>query len=177
MAPPSINSIDGFEYDQVQEAIPWCTLCWSSDDSHPATKRCLDCDQDMCDIMASSHIRFTLSRNHVLVPVQEIPVVRAGVSVNCSLHTKPLELFDTNCEKLLCVECFIGEHSNHGMSGISAIAPRLRQELLTSVGQCAANSAAIQGAELEIEALLANLAASAHVEGRKLGEEFVEVCF
>jgi hypothetical protein len=41
-----------------------CQICVKS---HPASSRCLECNQDMCEAMSEAHVRMASSKNHTMI--------------------------------------------------------------------------------------------------------------
>lgn len=99
-------------------SLLWCEL---HDDRHAASWLCEECQENMCDEMATAHRKSKFSKSHVLTKIQQ-PQQEDGPGVNisqslpipiCTEHQKPFRMYDRTCKRLLCAdECqFAAEHA------------------------------------------------------------------
>ncbi|CAH1803097.1 unnamed protein product [Owenia fusiformis] len=92
-----------------------CEFC-DDDASH----KCIQCLDDMCKSHASMHTYSKFTRNHNVVPLDEVKSgkyatqIKAAQQVECETHAgKYIELFCTQCDTPVCMMCKITEHDSH----------------------------------------------------------------
>ena len=109
--------------------VPNCEVC---EEPHDASHRCIECQQHMCDLMAKSHRRQSMSMTHRVVSLVELradpTLAEATVVQVCKTHGKPLELFDMPCRQLLCALCMV-EHTGHRVLPMAEAATACRADL------------------------------------------------
>jgi len=57
-----------------------CRMCDESDPVHPATTRCQECEEDMCDVIARAHQRAKLSKGHTLILLADVKKTDAAAT-------------------------------------------------------------------------------------------------
>ena len=131
-----------------------CDLCSRSgcqfEEGPPeAAVKCLECNIFMCREDASKHLLYLTFRSHTLVPHTELnsfsssaPPHQASATWKredfaqdatpiCAEHGLAFEIFDTSCNRAMCLKCFAlkGKH----IVDITAAAPGLRASLATLI--------------------------------------------
>lgn len=122
-------------------------------DSNIASHRCRPCGEFLCDECVSAHRRTTLTRNHDMIPMEEL---RDATDLNmfchpqtCQIHQgKPLELYCNRkeCQKPVCVTCAFVHHKNnegHDLVDINAIANDRQVDISTKIQTVREKSQAI----------------------------------
>ncbi|XP_067930755.1 E3 ubiquitin-protein ligase TRIM56-like [Watersipora subatra] len=110
-------------YDAQQEEDIPCTYCQYEFEETPATSRCLQCQDNLCQNCASAHRKTKITRGHILAPFDQIKLgkydsdLRQLQKVNCNRH--PLQActkYCHNCNSLFCADC--KEHERHNVVDI-----------------------------------------------------------
>lgn len=122
-------------------------------DSNIASHRCRPCGEFLCDECVSAHHRTTLTRNHAMIPMEEL---RDATDLNmfchpqtCQIHEgKPLELYckREECQKPVCVTCAFVHHKTnerHDLVDINEIAKDRQLEISTMIQTVKEKSQAI----------------------------------
>lgn len=116
-----------------------CKLC---EEPHTAVYRCIDCDDDMCEIAMKFHAKAKTSRDHKVVPLNG---ESGEVSTNCEdlewqrllqlsicrNHNDEFKYYDQDCRQLICRDCFALNHNGHSCISIKEAATAF-QALLDS---------------------------------------------
>lgn len=122
-------------------------------DSNIASHRCRPCGEFLCDVCVTAHRRTTLTRNHDMIPMEEL---RDATDLNmfchpqtCLIHQgKPLELYckREECQKPVCVTCAFVHHKTnegHDLVDINAIANDRKLDITTMIQTVKEKSQAI----------------------------------
>jgi hypothetical protein len=142
-----LDAIAGKEKVNVEEQDVICMLCV---DEHPATHRCLQCEENMCAIGSTFHTKSKTSRNHTVIPLDEVSKSRSNISVICAEHGDPFKFYDTICQRIICVSCFALDHQSHKCISIPDAAKNGRSQLTALAKKAKTGIAKIQAAEAEV---------------------------
>ncbi|XP_035682814.1 E3 ubiquitin-protein ligase TRIM56-like [Branchiostoma floridae] len=122
-------------------------LCTSCEEGKPATSRCSECAEFLCESCESAHRLVRATRGHTLFTFEELKtgkydnVVRARKAPPCSKHPgEILKLYCRTCETPICNECALFEHrdSQHDYTRIEEVAAEKRDTILDLTPQCQA---------------------------------------
>ncbi|XP_013420349.1 tripartite motif-containing protein 2-like [Lingula anatina] len=125
---------------QVEKAktVKKCEVCCLKNVLNPptATKRCLNCEENMCGDCSSDHVLHKLNRDHKLFPVDQlgsdeyVAELRARQNVLCDHNNEdPVEIFCPVCKKYICPTCSFLEHQGHNCLRINAAADKRKEKL------------------------------------------------
>jgi len=112
------------------------------DEENEATHYCLDCQDYFCGICAKAHQKTKATKNHQLIPIEEMKNQAQVNSVSisssqtyCQIHQqKELELFCNDCKEPICSLCVL-QHSSHKFSSISDVIENEKQSLIDLINQ------------------------------------------
>ncbi|XP_019634329.1 PREDICTED: E3 ubiquitin-protein ligase TRIM56-like [Branchiostoma belcheri] len=122
-------------------------LCTSCDEGKPATSRCSECAEFLCESCESAHRLVRATKGHTLFTFEELKtgkydkVFRARTAPPCSKHSgEILKLYCRTCETPICNECALFEHrdSQHDFARIEEVAAEKRETILALTPQCQA---------------------------------------
>jgi hypothetical protein len=117
-------------------------LCQLCDDAHPACFRCIDCGENMCEIVGKSHSRAKISRDHKVVPLtNDTPDIsgeksalddewlRLVKTVICPVHNDEFKYYDETCGQAICRDCYVLNHHGHKCTSITEASTDFRTRL------------------------------------------------
>ncbi|XP_013397204.1 tripartite motif-containing protein 2-like [Lingula anatina] len=138
-----------------------------------ATKRCLKCDDNMCDVCSAEHRRHGASRDHQLIPLKELndeayaSEFRSRQQILCNHDNKtPAEVFCCACEKFICGTCVSLKHKDHDCEYIPSAAKGGRDRLVNEQKE-------IERKETKVASLLSDVKERKedfHCQSEKLGK-------
>ncbi|XP_035685597.1 E3 ubiquitin-protein ligase TRIM56-like [Branchiostoma floridae] len=109
---------------------PYC------DSKGPATSRCLNCDELLCDECVAAHSRIKVTRNHTVLGLDELRGegqalnVRNGQEHTCSEHTdEVLKFFCETCQVPMCRDCALLKHREHSFTHLKEHSALVRAEV------------------------------------------------
>ncbi|XP_019634414.1 PREDICTED: RING finger protein 207-like isoform X2 [Branchiostoma belcheri] len=120
-------------------------LCTSCDEGKPATSRCSECAEFLCESCESAHRLVRATKGHTLFTFEELKtgkydkVFRARTAPPCSKHSgEILKLYCRTCETPICNECALFEHrdSQHDFARLEEVAVEKRETILDLTPQC-----------------------------------------
>ncbi|XP_013397201.1 E3 ubiquitin-protein ligase TRIM71-like [Lingula anatina] len=127
-----VNKVDEAK---TQDKCETCALKEPPVDAD-ATKRCLKCDDNMCDVCSAEHRRHGACRDHQLIPLGELSdetyasELRSRQQILCNHDNKtPAEVFCCACEMFICGTCVCLEHKDHACKYIPSAAKGGRESL------------------------------------------------
>ncbi|XP_038062939.1 tripartite motif-containing protein 72-like [Patiria miniata] len=93
-------------------------LCETCDDGNEATRRCLDCAQNICSRCHSSHKRIATTSSHTIATLEDICEGKVKLTKeNLKQHPKcpkhegeVTRFFCMTCEVLICRDCTVIDH-------------------------------------------------------------------
>ena len=93
-----------------------CDNCKKSD----ATGYCKQCTKFFCTECFGVHNKWAPCVDHVVISLDEVartafqlPSIKPDVTMNCSGHEKPLEIYCETCHDLICHNCTVRIHKGH----------------------------------------------------------------
>jgi len=118
-----------------------CDVCSSDEGSagetvKPASKYCVQCQQNYCEQCSLYHRKMKSSSNH-----KQMEIVKESESVEqiskmspamCEQHkSEEIKIFCQECRVAICVICFIKSHKTHECSDIEEVSDNLRGLVVT----------------------------------------------
>ena len=110
-----------------------CDVC-SSDEARPseatssakpATKRCLQCQQNYCEQCSQYHTKIKAAAIHIMVEIgKELQQDELALRLpaTCDTHKdEVIKVFCLECELAICMMCFIKSHKTHDCSDIEEV--------------------------------------------------------
>ncbi|XP_078600842.1 E3 ubiquitin-protein ligase TRIM56-like [Branchiostoma floridae x Branchiostoma japonicum] len=122
-------------------------ICTNCEEGKPATSRCSECAEFLCESCESAHRLVRATRGHTLIIFEELKtgkydsVFRARKAPPCFKHPEEiLKLYCRTCETPLCNDCALFEHrdSQHDLKRIEEVATEKRETILDLTPQCQA---------------------------------------
>ena len=93
-----------------------CDNCKKSD----ATGYCKQCTKFSCIECLNVHNKWAPFVDHTVISLDEVartafqlPSIKPDVTMNCSSHDKPLEIYCETCHDLICHNCTVRIHKGH----------------------------------------------------------------
>ncbi|CAH1268083.1 DTX3L [Branchiostoma lanceolatum] len=131
-------------------------LCTTCEEGKPATSRCSECAEFLCESCESAHRLQRATKGHTLFTFEELKtgkydgVFRTRKAPPCSKHSgEILKLYCRTCETPICNECALFEHrdSQHDYTRIEEVATEKRNTILHLTPQSQARMQFIQSTE------------------------------
>lgn len=117
-----------------------CDACTEDADSAAEAKIpsaemfCSDCRQKLCQECTRHHGKYKATKGHKLVSIgaemskEEIQKVFSRCV--CEKHEeKPLEIYCSDCQEVICMVCFLESHQGHKMSDVKKALEGFRNEI------------------------------------------------
>ncbi|XP_048775680.2 E3 ubiquitin-protein ligase TRIM71-like [Ostrea edulis] len=113
-----------------------CDYCTFAGKTVDAVSLCLNCHDDMCGDCQEAHHKTKITRNHQVVPYEQIrnglydQDIREHQSLKCEEHeNNSLTSFCTDCEALLCPKCQTPEHGGHNVVDLDNALPKYSKQI------------------------------------------------
>lgn len=113
-----------------------CDYCTFAGKTVDAVSLCLNCHDDMCSDCQEAHHKTKITRNHQVVPYEQIrnglydQDIREHQSLKCEEHeNNSLTSFCTDCEALLCPKCQTPEHGGHNVVDLDNALPKYSKQI------------------------------------------------
>lgn len=113
-----------------------CDYCTFAGKTVDAVSLCLTCHDDMCGDCQEAHHKTKITRNHQVVPYEQIrnglydQDIREHQSLKCEKHeNNSLTSFCTDCEALLCPKCQTPEHGGHNVVDLDNALPKYSKQI------------------------------------------------
>lgn len=113
-----------------------CDYCTFAGKTVDAVSLCLNCHDDMCSDCQEAHHKTKITRNHQVVPYEQIrnglydQDIREHQSLKCEKHeNNSLTSFCTDCEALLCPKCQTPEHGGHNVVDLDNALPKYSKQI------------------------------------------------
>jgi hypothetical protein len=120
---------------------PVCDVC----EDHPATWRCLDCGEAMCDQVQPHHTTTRVTKGHQVVSLKEASLTMAQAPLFCKDHPAEAHRFYCGpCKRLVCRDCCMLEHQDHARQALPQAADALRAEIAPLVQAACARQEELQ---------------------------------
>src|SRR6218665_1052198 len=125
--------------NQTKTTVVPCDVCKantsvSQSNTSTATLRCLDCQENLCEDCYKMHKAFKMSRNHKVLEIDgevgEEEAITILDVVNCDDHRgKVLDYYCAECEKVVCVSCFVESHKAHDCKDVNTVEGKFRKKI------------------------------------------------
>ena len=113
-----------------------CDNCKKSD----ATGYCKQCTKFLCARCIGIHNEWAPCVDHIVINLDEVactafqlPSIKPDVTMNCSSHEKPLEIYCETCHDLICHNCTVRIHKGHEYDLVSDTYNKHRQIIESSL--------------------------------------------
>ena len=152
-----------------------CDTC--SDEGHPATSCCLECKENMCELVAQLHTRQKISRDHRVVSIaeQKANAHLNAIPVFCPEHNEPFRYFDKDCGQVICRDCQALEHNGHKCCSLAEASAQSRQDLEALTSKAKATAVQLKQAEENVMTVVSDLNRKKKNEEDKIHAFFKEV--
>lgn len=144
-----INSSD-------REPVP-CSNC---DSASPATSRCVDCGEFLCENCYSVHKRIRQTKEHKILTISELLESKTGEDLHrpafCGIHrSEQLKYYCDTCNEAVCRDCVLIEHRQHKYNYIkdSKKIQKQRTILENLYEECARNIPVLEKSISEIQGI------------------------
>ncbi|XP_041361086.1 E3 ubiquitin-protein ligase TRIM56-like [Gigantopelta aegis] len=100
--------------------------CHDCPNESTATSRCIDCQEYMCNVCASCHNKFTISKHHKTVLIKELVNMAQDEyflqKEMCTNHeNSKLEIFCKACSTAVCPTCVLVSHRDHEICNLKDV--------------------------------------------------------
>ncbi|XP_038048047.1 E3 ubiquitin-protein ligase TRIM56-like [Patiria miniata] len=124
------------ETPQQATTSPMCDQC---DEGLEAVLRCLDCEENLCQLCKAAHARFKRTKTHRVTPVEH-PEQKEGSSADLSMMYSPkcqkhadqnMHFYCETCKMMMCGICATIDHrsADHQLSEIANAVRSYREEV------------------------------------------------
>lgn len=144
-----INSSD-------QEPVP----CSSCDAGYPATSRCVDCGEFLCERCYGVHKRIRQTKDHRILTISELLESNTGEDLHrpafCAIHrSEQLKYYCETCNEAVCRDCVLIEHRQHKYNYIKDCKKIQKQKaaLENLYEQCAGNVTTLEKSMRDIQGI------------------------
>ena len=144
-----INSSD-------HEPVP----CSSCDAGNPATSRCVDCGEFLCERCYGVHKRIRQTKDHRILTISELLESNTGEDLHrpafCAIHrSEQLKYYCETCNEAVCRDCVLIEHRQHKYNYIKDCKKiqKQRAALENLYEQCAGNVTLLEKSIREIQGI------------------------
>ncbi|XP_067659748.1 E3 ubiquitin-protein ligase TRIM45-like [Haliotis asinina] len=97
-------------------------LC-TNDDGNQAVCWCPECEEFLCEYCQNFDNRCKATRIHIVETFTDTTPGSIQTKPVCKLHSPyPLEYFDKTCNILICYKCRLGDHAEHDVGEVDAVA-------------------------------------------------------
>ncbi|CAH1785483.1 unnamed protein product [Owenia fusiformis] len=105
----------------------FCDICCEDGENVKAEKRCMDCDEHLCQNCTKLHLRMKSSRHHKMIlltgdvakDVKHTIAALPERSVYCEKHPQEvLKYFCKDDSCVICSTCYVTTHSGHSCSDV-----------------------------------------------------------
>lgn len=92
--------------------------CSSCDSTNPATSRCVDCGEFLCENCYVVHKRIRQTKDHKILTISELLESKTGEDLHrpafCGIHrSEQLKYYCETCNQAVCRDCVLIEHRQH----------------------------------------------------------------
>src|SRR6218665_2048997 len=96
-----------------------------------ATMRCIECQDYYCDSCVEIHQFQKVSKHHEMVQIgsdMKSETKRLVSKKFCTKHIeKPFDYYCAECQKIVCVSCFVESHKSHDCKDVTTVDEEFRQ--------------------------------------------------
>jgi len=132
------------ELTSVEAQSTLCNMCTYRATSEaakidPATTYCLQCQEAFCETCASVHGKLKATHDHILYHIgdkvkPEDLYAQYPRANNCDKHVdEALEIYCNECRLVICMLCYIKDHSSHKCSDLQELVDEFRRQMATDV--------------------------------------------
>lgn len=136
-----------------------CDSCETEDSA--AKYRCDQCLQFLCDFCAQAHRRMSVTRNHVIVSIEEL-LSRVELSgpvalqrpYFCKRHKgEPFRYYCQDCREQLCREC-VEQHRTHATTLLEEAATQTKRSIIQALKKAQVNSKPVVNSLLTVKSTM-----------------------
>ncbi|XP_038048746.1 E3 ubiquitin-protein ligase TRIM71-like [Patiria miniata] len=100
------------DMDLHPDDLPQCEVkCTSCDRANPATCRCTNCQDFLCDTCTLSHKSLKILQHHELIEINLWRQQNKSFEQNCPKHSgEPISFYCQTCKALVCKDCTDLDH-------------------------------------------------------------------
>ena len=98
---------------------------------------CRQCSDFICSDCVNSHVTLKVFRGHKVVTLEELK--QGGIPLKdnppliCPEHEEQMKIFCFDCNRLICRNCIIPDHSDHKHNFAKKLAPQYKEKLQESL--------------------------------------------
>ena len=112
--------------------IPPCYMCET--DENKAIWTCTDCRVNLCEGCQRMHKKLPNCRAHKCIPYNAVTGQAIDVNHFCKSHTDQImNLYCTQCKKIICLKCKVTNHGNHMSENIGTTITSITQDIKKSL--------------------------------------------
>ena len=133
-----------------------CEMCSKS----KAIAFCRQCTDFICSRCVESHETLKVFRGHQVVTLEELKQggakeipLKEGPPMMCPEHEEQMKIFCFDCNRLICRDCIIYDHSDHKHEFVRKLAPQCKEKLTESLTPLRKIQDNIRAATKEVEAI------------------------
>ena len=97
---------------------------------------CRQCTEFICGDCERSHKKMKVFSGHIVANLEDLKKggvknipLKAAPPLQCSEHNQPIKMFCFDCDRLICRDCTIIDHSGHKFEFVKKCAPESRKTL------------------------------------------------
>lgn len=100
------------EASSKEESTTLCQQCL--EDEEMATKKCIDCDMDLCDECEAIHLKIPPLQHHKVVPWKQKSDGPIDILIYCKKHpSNKVRFYCKTCNVQICSDCLLTTHNTH----------------------------------------------------------------
>ncbi|XP_046551009.1 protein PML-like [Haliotis rubra] len=99
--------------NQTMKHRPSDFQCTNKEDGNQAMSWCHECEDYFCEHCHLSHSELKANRNHTMKWISDLPCTSKRSHSVCEKHGQRLDVYDKDCDCLICFECFYEDHTSH----------------------------------------------------------------
>ena len=155
-----------------------CEMCSRS----KAEAFCCDCTDFICNDCVKSHQIMKVFAGHQVMTLEELRTggakkvpLKVVASMLCQHHDEQLKIYCFDCNRLICRDCVVYDHSDHSHKRVRTAAPQCRKMLTKSLASLKKAQSAIAEATKEIEATEAEVSAQCSSVSNTIEQSFDQI--
>jgi tripartite motif-containing protein 56 len=157
-----------------------CQLC---DDEHVAVFYCVECGENMCELIANAHQKAKLSRNHKLISLSgkssssehNAELQALTKLVVCPDHKDDYKFYDEECKQVICRDCIALIHHGHRCISIKDAANNFRSSMESKCQEVKFQLDAVKQGEKKVTVVRSDLDKTYQKVHQEIGEAFDKV--
>ncbi|XP_046581694.1 E3 ubiquitin-protein ligase TRIM33-like [Haliotis rubra] len=111
---PVDDVVLGDVLNQTMKHRPSDFKCTNKVDGNQAMSWCQECEDYFCEHCHISHSEVKATRNHTMKWISDLPCTTTRSYSDCEKHGQRLDVYDKDCDCLICFQCFYEDHASHG---------------------------------------------------------------